>query len=65
MRNKHVDIVFPEGELELMDALNRYRRSLGWTWKRMMIVGLAEAAAKQGDNPELVLALVNHLENRR
>ena len=49
----------------LYEALNLYRKRLGWTWKRLILVGVAETIAKQGDNPDLVLAIVDYLDTRR
>ena len=57
--------VFLDFEPELYDVINKYRISLGWTWKRLVMVGWAEAIAKQGDNPDLVLKIVELLEARR
>lgn len=49
----------------LYDALNKYRKSKGWTWKRLVLVGLAESINKDGDSDELLLAIVDYLESRR
>lgn len=64
-KGKGVVILDFKTDLELHDMINRYRRSLGWTWKRLMLVGAAEAIVKQGDNPDLILKIVNYLEGRR
>lgn len=50
---------------ELLDMIDKYRRLLGWTWKRLFLVGVANSIAKQGDNPDLVVAIADYLENRR
>lgn len=62
---KGVVIMDFKTDLELHDMINKYRRSLGWTWKRMLLVGAAEVIYKQGDNPDLILKIVNFLEGRR
>ena len=49
----------------LMSALTKYRKSKGWTWKRLVLVGLAESINKDGDSDELLLAIVEYLESRR
>lgn len=64
-RGKTINIPFEYGEEELISMLNRYRISLGWSWKRFFLVGIAEAIGKQGDNPDLVLEIANYLERRR
>lgn len=46
---------------DLIQLLDKYRTSLGWTWKRLFLIGVAEVIAKNGDNPDLVLDVVNHL----
>ena len=48
-----------------MSALTKYRKSKGWTWKRLVLVGLAESINKDGDSDELLLAIVDYLESRR
>lgn len=50
---------------ELYFQLDAYRKSLGWTWTRFILVGLGEIIAKQGTNPELALSIVEHLTKRR
>ena len=50
---------------EMYQILNKYRVSLGWTWKRFFLVGVAEALAKQGENPDVILRVVNYLESKR
>lgn len=50
---------------QLFDMIDRYRRNLGWTWKRTFLVGFANTVAKQNDNPDLVIAIANYLEGRR
>lgn len=46
---------------ELMQLLNQYRLSLGWTWKRAFLIGMAELITKNGDNPNLVVDIAEHL----
>lgn len=50
---------------ELYQILNRYKNSLGWTWKRTLLVGFANTVSKNGDNPELVLRIADYLEGKR
>lgn len=47
---------------ELLELLNKYRKSVGWTWKRAFLVGFANTIAKNGDNPELVVKIADYLE---
>lgn len=63
--SKRLDIIFTDDEEQLADLLNQYRVSLGWTWKRLVLIGIAEAIGKQGDNPDLVLHIADYLERRR
>lgn len=49
----------------LFGMIDRYRRSLGWTWKRLFLIGFANTVAKNDDAPELVKAIAAYLENRR
>jgi len=50
---------------ELYDALNAYRISLGWTWKRFILRYMAETVAQEGTNPDLALAIVDYLGSKR
>ena len=50
---------------ELYDILNTYRKSRGITWKRLFLTGVAEAMAKQGENTDVVLRIVEYIEGRR
>lgn len=50
---------------ELFAQLDTYRKLKGWTWKRFMLVGIGESVARDGENPELALAIVEQLTNRR
>lgn len=63
-RNPQVIISFADNP-ELYDALNKYRVSIGWTWKRVVLVGFANVVSKNQDNPDLVVAIADHLENKR
>lgn len=54
-----------EDDPELFGMLDRYRRLLGWTWKRAFLVGFANTIAKNGDNPDLVLRIADYLERKR
>ena len=49
----------------LHDALDKYRKSLGWTWKRILLTSIAETIYKRKDNNDLVLEIVSYLESRR
>lgn len=59
---KMVALQFDE---ELIDALNKYRISMGWTWKRMFLYGLAATIDKDGQNDDLILKIAETLEKRR
>lgn len=50
---------------EMVTILNKYRRSLGWTWKRFMLISMAHTIEKEGSNPDLVVAIADYLENHR
>jgi hypothetical protein len=50
---------------ELMEALNKYRILMGWTWKRMFLYGLAATIDKNGGNDNLMLLIAETLEKRR
>lgn len=50
---------------ELFELLNKYRVSTGWTWKRLILIGIAEAVSKNKDNPDLALAVVDYLNGDR
>lgn len=63
-KSRRVDIIFRPDD-DLPDMLDKYRRSLGWTWKRVFLIGFADIVAKQGDNPELVVEIADYLERAR
>lgn len=46
----------------LFENLNKYRKSIGLSWKRILLTGFADIIARNGDNPDLVIQIVNHLE---
>lgn len=50
---------------ELYELLSVYKNRLGWTWKRFFLVGVAEAMAKNGENPDLTMRVVEYLEGKR
>lgn len=50
---------------EMFELLNRYRKSIGWTWKRSFLMGFANTIAKNGDNPDLVVKIADYLEVNR
>ena len=58
-------IMFAIDSPELFDALDAYRRSLGWTWRRLMLMGVAEIIAQNKDNPHLAMDLVEYINARR
>jgi hypothetical protein len=45
--------------------LDKYRRSLGWTWKRFVLVGIASVISSHDDNPDLVMAIADFIEGTR
>lgn len=55
---------FPD-DPELFDMLNEYRMSLGWTWKRIILIGMADIIANNGDNPDLVVRIADYLMKGR
>ena len=50
---------------ELMEALNKYRILMGWTWKRMFLYGIAATIDKNSKNDEIMLLIAATLEKRR
>jgi hypothetical protein len=50
---------------ELMGLLNQYRVSMGWTWKRFFLYGIAASIEKNGRNEDLLLKIVETLEGKR
>lgn len=51
--------------INIFDHLGDYKRNLGWTWKRLFLIGVADAIIKQGDNPEIAIEIANYLQGRR
>lgn len=64
-RRKPVVLLDMQDDPELFDLINQYKRTLGWTWKRFWLIGIADAIIKQGDNPEIALKIADYLEGRR
>lgn len=50
---------------ELYALIDKYRKSLGWTWKRMVLVGIADVISSHNDNPDLIMAIADHLDGSR
>ncbi len=51
---------------ELMEALNKYRISMGWTWQRFFLYGVATTIANDGGkDSEILLKIAETLEKRR
>ena len=50
---------------ELYELINQYRKSLGWTWKRLFLTGSANSIIANGNNTDLVLRIADYLENNR
>jgi hypothetical protein len=50
---------------ELMRLLNQYRVSMGWTWKRMFLYGIAATIDKTDRNEALLLKIADTLEGKR
>lgn len=46
----------------VVDGLRDYASLLGISQKRLFLLGVADYIAKQGDNPELVLKIVEYLQ---
>lgn len=65
MANQHSPSMRFENNPELYNALNTYRLSKGWTWKRFFLMGVGEAMAQEGDNTDLVLMIANYLNKGR
>lgn len=62
MKTKAVTLWFDE---ELMEALNKYRINMGWTWKRMFLYGIAMSIQDKGMNEDLLVKIADTLEKRR
>lgn len=50
---------------ELLATIDAYRRGIGWTWKRLWLIGIADTIDKNGDAPDLVVRIVNYLTTKR
>lgn len=61
-KQKGVTLWFDE---ELLDILNKYRVSMGWTWNRFFLYGVASTIAKDGGNSEVLAKIAETLEKRR
>lgn len=62
MSRKGITLYFDE---ELIEAINKYRVSMGWTWNRIFLYGVAMSIQTQGKNDDLLLAIADYLENKR
>jgi len=58
----NVDFGFTEEGYLLVENLNKYRKSLGLTWQRVLLVGMAKLIDEQGDNPDLILQISDFIE---
>jgi hypothetical protein len=58
-------VTFTLDDEALYDALNSYRISMGISWPRFFLTGVAEKIATNGDNPDLAIKLVDYLSTRR
>lgn len=65
MRSKPAFLFNLYTDPELYALLDAYRKSLGWTWKRLVLVGIANVISSHDDNPDLVVAIADHLEGTR
>lgn len=52
-------------DAEMFEALNKYRISMGWTWNRFFLFGVASTIAKDSQDSELLVDIANYLEKRR
>lgn len=50
---------------DLFVMVNQYRINLGWTWKRLFLMGFANVVDKNGDNPDLIVRVANYLSEKR
>lgn len=66
MKEKQPAFLFElKSDPELYAMLDKYRRSLGWTWKRFVLVGIADVISNHGDNPDLVVAIADYIGGTR
>lgn len=65
MAKKRGFVLLFEDDPDLFDAINRYRKSLGWTWRRLFIMGFLYVLEKNKDNPDLIMRLIEYMEDRR
>lgn len=49
-------------EPELFEALNKYRKASGWTWKWLILIGMARSVEMQKEHPDLIVKLADYLE---
>ena len=57
-----IDLGGDDDALELMAQLDKYRKLLGWSRKRVYLLGMAHIISNNGDNPDLVVRIANYLE---
>ena len=66
MKEKQPAFLFElKSDPELYALLDKYRRSLGWTWKRFVLVGIASVISSHDDNPDLVMAIADFIDGTR
>lgn len=54
-----------EEDHSLKENIDRYVDLIGWSRKRFLLIAVAEYIKKQGDNPELVMQIAEHLMSKR
>lgn len=64
-RKPVIPVIHMMDDAELFFALDEYRRSLGFTWKRFCLYGVAATISKNNDNPDLVIQIADYLVRKR
>lgn len=59
-----IDLGADKDAHELMYQMDKYRKLLGWSRKRVYLMGMAHIISNNGDNPDLVVRIANFLEER-
>ena len=54
-----------EDDKALVAMIDQYIHLLGWTRKRLYLMGAAKIISENNDNPELVIEIVNYMERKR
>ena len=57
-----IDLGADDDAHELMYQMDKYRKLLGWSRKRVYLMGMAHIISNNGDNPDLVVRIANYLE---